>query len=183
MNADEIIERFKQINNLHKHKELAKFLDISPQDFSQRKNRGTIINLLLDHPSTKQINLHWLLTGEGPMRREEAQPDVVETNIKASKKDYGDILRMTAEIMESGSIYADALRSNVLAFHRAVIREALPVVETAIEERIKQIIEYELRLIKGSGGPPGEWPDGTSRKDKAVIDDTPEGPDIGKMGM
>ena len=182
MHIDAVIKRFKEINNLSKHKELAKFLNISPQDFSQRKNRGTIINLILEHPSTKQINLHWLLTGEGPMQRENLQKAAAAA-AGTSTKNYADILRMTAEIMESGTVYAEALKSNVIAFHRAVVREALPVMETAMEQRLKPIIEQELRVIKGSGGPPGEWPDGTSRKDKAVTDEPPEGPELGKMGM
>jgi len=105
MHIEAVIKRFKEINGLSKHKELAKFLNISPQDFSQRKNRGTIINLLLEHPSTKQINLHWLLTGEGPMKIEEPQKAVAVASAEPIRKNYADILRMTAEVMESGSIY------------------------------------------------------------------------------
>lgn len=125
--------------------------------------------------------MNWLLTGEMPMKVDEPQKAVAVAGTPA--KNYADILRMTAEIMESGSIYADALKSNVVAFHRAVTREALPAMETAMELRIKQIVENELRLIRGTGDPPGEWPDGTSRKDKAVSDEPPEGPELGKMGM
>lgn len=130
--------------------------------------------------------LHWLLTGEAPHQIIEKHVNLAEEEkdtAAKTQKNYADILRMTAEIMESQSVYADALKSNVVAFHRAVTREALPAMESAMELRIKEIIEKELRLIKGTGGPPGERISDSSRKDGAASDSTPEGPELGKMGM
>lgn len=158
MDIDGIIKRFKVINKLKRHKELAKLFDISPQDFSQRKNRGTILDLIIDHPSTKQINLHWLLTGEGPMRMEGMPqiPVVKEEPPPYSSLDpkTDEILQLTREIMQSGTSYAEALSTNVIHFHRAVLAERKIDGKkqdiAALVEKLNEAVE-NLRIM----GPPG----------------------------
>jgi|GEM_PF-1471988 len=69
-NANKILERLKQVTGIKKDIELAKFLGLSRSTISTWKTRQTIdYNLLFMKCKqyNKDINLDWLLTGEGNM--------------------------------------------------------------------------------------------------------------------
>ena len=124
--------------------------------------------------------LDWLVTGTKPERREEmsgAYP-IREKQAAYAVADphANEILRMTREVIESKTVYAEALERNVVAFHRAVSREALDAMDVSLEQRVKQLVEHELRVIKGRDDPPGERSSDASRKNSIAADEPPEGP-------
>ena len=63
-----ITKRFKDFMGFVSDKEAADFLDISQQDFANRKQRSTFIILLIDKIVHLNVNLHWLITGQGEIR-------------------------------------------------------------------------------------------------------------------
>lgn len=69
MNINEIISRLKIFQEVTDDKDIAGYLDISAQDFSNRKQRGTLLTLIIRKVVNENVNLHWLLTGEGDMEK------------------------------------------------------------------------------------------------------------------
>jgi len=65
----EIISRIKYLTGKKRDKELADLFNISPADFLNRKKRGTLLPLIIEWGIHESVNLDWLLTGQGPMRR------------------------------------------------------------------------------------------------------------------
>ena len=70
MNFTEIINRTKQVYGFKRDKELAELFGMEPNNFANRKKKGTLLNEIIagifnDHP---EVNFHWLLTGEGQMK-------------------------------------------------------------------------------------------------------------------
>jgi len=186
INYSEIINRIKHLTGKTLKKEVAGLFHLSAADFSNRKRRDTLLPLIIEWAIHESVNIDWLLTGEGPMQKEEKQqaPMAMEepASYAAIDQKTADFLRMTREVIESKTIYADALESNVVAFHRAVVRESLPTDSASLDQRVKQI-ENELRVIRGTGGPPGERSGDAPRKDSVATKETPEGFGLGKMGM
>lgn len=68
MNHDQILKRFKEYRRLAYDKNVAELFNISPQDFVQRKKIGTLTDLIIEKSLNDNINLHWLITGTGPMK-------------------------------------------------------------------------------------------------------------------
>ena len=82
MNQKEVINRLKIAINMQKDKDLADYLEVDKSTLSNWKsgNRELDYNLLFS--KCKQINLHWLLTGEGDIMPGKE----VETSINTSSK-------------------------------------------------------------------------------------------------
>ena len=81
-------------------------------------------------------NLAWILTGEGPMKgKGEPYPDRAHDQQRPSTSSaipvyneevelkISDLLHKTAVVLESKSIFTQALRSNIEAFHHAITSE------------------------------------------------------------
>lgn len=66
MKKSVLLSKIKLFYGFKKDSELAKYLNISPQTFSNWKKRNSF-NPLLIHAKCPEINLEWILTGEGPM--------------------------------------------------------------------------------------------------------------------
>ncbi|MGE0087746.1 MAG: helix-turn-helix domain-containing protein [Desulfococcaceae bacterium] len=62
-NIDQIISRIREREGARTKRELAEILNISPQDFSQREKRGTLLPLLLEWAMQRNISLDWLISG------------------------------------------------------------------------------------------------------------------------
>jgi len=60
----QVIERFKKSTKIKSDKQAAHLLGLSPQDFSSRKKRGSLITPILSFSLQLGINLHWLLTDD-----------------------------------------------------------------------------------------------------------------------
>lgn len=67
MEQKEIIERLKIALNMQKDKDLAQFLEIDKSTLSNYKSGNRDIDYRLLFSKCKQINFHWLITGEGEM--------------------------------------------------------------------------------------------------------------------
>lgn len=71
MKKSTILSKIKLFYGFKKDSDLARYLGISPQTFSNWKKRNTYDSLLL-HTKCPEINLEWLLTGEGQMLKSSA---------------------------------------------------------------------------------------------------------------
>jgi hypothetical protein len=67
MDIEAVLERIKQAKSLRSEKEIASLLGLSPQDFSNRKRRGTLRPLLLDWAAREGVSVNWLICEEGGM--------------------------------------------------------------------------------------------------------------------
>lgn len=64
MNLNSIIEKIKVLKGLSNNEEVAKILGISPQNFSNRKKRDTLLPLILEWAIHENVNLEWLFREE-----------------------------------------------------------------------------------------------------------------------
>ena len=64
-NFNEIVKRLLQGTGLKTQKKLAKALGISEQSLTNRKNTGGLLQSLVSYAGSKNINIDWLLFGEG----------------------------------------------------------------------------------------------------------------------
>ncbi|WP_319406115.1 helix-turn-helix domain-containing protein [uncultured Desulfosarcina sp.] len=64
------LQRIKSIRNISKDKEIAILLDLSPQDFSNRKKRGTLIDPIVRWGINENVDLNWVLNGKKISNRE-----------------------------------------------------------------------------------------------------------------
>ncbi len=53
------------MEDLKSDKEIAELFDLTPQEFSRRKKRGTLLAKIIDWGICQSADLNWLLTGEG----------------------------------------------------------------------------------------------------------------------
>jgi len=103
------------------------------------------------------------------MRREEAAPAAAPATVQAAsppaEDDFkmSDMLTMTAEVLESDTIYRTALASNVRAFHQAVrsertlaqLEERMVVLEAKVEDlvnendKLKRRVEQQAKNLDG----------------------------------
>jgi hypothetical protein len=64
----EIVDRYKKVHNLKTYVDAAERLGISQSALSNQISRGSLNIDLLIESSDPDVNLHWLIKGEGPMR-------------------------------------------------------------------------------------------------------------------
>lgn len=62
-NIEEILSRIREREGTRTKRELAEILNISPQDFSQREKRGTLLPLLVEWAMQRNVSLDWLVSG------------------------------------------------------------------------------------------------------------------------
>ncbi len=164
-----------------KHTNLAKLADIPKSTFQGYINgRPPHIEHLLRIRERFDINLDWLLTGEGEMTQEQAQnarmhlgvitKEQSEANKRASllykdmlnDPEVGDLLTKTWEIIKSDTGYAASLAANIRSFHQAMMTEnRLNGMETQLQDvgEMKNIVkdlvqeckEIKERLKKSDG--------------------------------
>ncbi|SPD73766.1 hypothetical protein PITCH_A1940006 [uncultured Desulfobacterium sp.] len=125
-----------------KHTKFAKLVGIPPSTFQNYINgRPPHIDHLLHIRETFQVNLDWLLTGEGEMKKSEAEKGEDDVFILYKEEDVdpevADLLRMTSEIVRSDTEYADSLKANIRSFYHSV----------ELEKRLSKN-ESDISLIK-----------------------------------
>lgn len=75
LSIDELLEAVKEIAGVSRDSELANLLGIRQSMISMWRKRGTIpYEFLLHFCEQRNIDMVWLLTGEGPRYRGESQP-------------------------------------------------------------------------------------------------------------
>lgn len=73
-NFSDIISRIKEDSGFSTDKEVAEIFGLTPQEFSIRKKRGTLLPLIVNWGISQKKDLNWLLTGEGSLYIKEAEP-------------------------------------------------------------------------------------------------------------
>lgn len=66
IDTDAIIKRVMQLRGLKKEKEVAELVGTKHPNFSNRKNRGTVVPLIIKWAADNGIDLNWLVTGKTP---------------------------------------------------------------------------------------------------------------------
>lgn len=64
INIDEVISRVKSLKGLKSNKELALLFHLSPEDFSNRKRRGSLLTLIIEWAMNENVNINRILKGE-----------------------------------------------------------------------------------------------------------------------
>lgn len=87
------------------------------------------------------INIYWLLTGEGEMTRSEAKKGGDSLSILYKEGDdedpeVADLLVMTRAVVNSKTEYAESLKANIRSFHHSVV----------LEERISRLENQMVKL-------------------------------------
>lgn len=96
MDTEAVLDRIKQAKSLKNDREIAALLGLSPQDFSNRKKRGTLRPLLVEWAAKERLNVSWILTGEGEMYEEGRVAESASGTLDP------DLLRLVIEAIEQG---------------------------------------------------------------------------------
>lgn len=68
-----VINRMKEVLDTQRQRDIAESLHMSTGDFGNRKKRGAIpYDKIVVWANSRNVNIDWLLTGQGNMRRNEA---------------------------------------------------------------------------------------------------------------
>ncbi len=62
VNFSIVIEKIMERTGLTSDKDVARALEISPQDFSNRKKRGTLLPVIVEWALREKVSIDWLLT-------------------------------------------------------------------------------------------------------------------------
>ena len=69
---ESVIERLKDLLSLGSDKELSEILKMTPAAFNNRKRSGSLpYKQIIDVGNKQNVNLNWLLTGEGPVYKDQ----------------------------------------------------------------------------------------------------------------
>jgi Sec-independent protein translocase protein TatA len=164
MKSQNIISRFKKALGYSSDKQLAELFGISQQDFSNKKRRGTLQSLIIKHALNTNVNMNWLLTGEGNMYAIELAAKVeakshtgdVRLDIEDASEEAEagrkviEALVMAKRVLESRTTYADALYLNVVHFDRAIMAETRIANIERTQADAMGAFRKELNDIKGS---------------------------------
>jgi hypothetical protein len=124
-----IINKLKKHKGFSTDKEIADLFGLSEQDFNNRKKRGTILPLILNWAVNESVDL------EGLFREVQEKANPADSVEVAEKKDtyikdtegegrkITDLLTRATEILDSNSIFRQALAANINAFHLAIRSE------------------------------------------------------------
>ena len=95
MDIDKIIERIKSYANINTDLELAELFKHSKTNFSNKKRRGTLINLFINWGINENVDLNWLLTGRGdPTFHNEPVLNMTRETVEH----YGNVNRINAQL-------------------------------------------------------------------------------------
>lgn len=95
MGSEDILDRIKQAKSLKSEREIAALLGLSPQDFSNRKKRGTLRPLIIEWAAREGIDVNWLICDEGARYGRTAEPPAPDGPDQ-------DLLRRVIELVEEG---------------------------------------------------------------------------------
>ena len=134
-------------------RELAKALDISPSDLTNRTGSGTIRKLLIDLAIHNNVNIDWILTGQGNMMTGHCSPvaeslaDYTAPHRISPENSYADrLVKKAIFVLNSDSEFRDLLASNIKIFYDAVTaEERLAYCEHCIDE-----MKLEIESLKGA---------------------------------
>lgn len=126
-----IIERAMAAFGAANQSQLAKIFNILPEDFSNRKRRGSLLKLIEKEAFRHGLSYDWIKTGEGTPSKI-AEPDSIYSPGTATETaptrdvtdlqnhELGELIKQTTEVLLSRTKYGYALKENIEAFHQAV---------------------------------------------------------------
>lgn len=170
LEMDSIIERAKEAFGARNQEHLAEIFGILPSDFSKRKKSGTLTKLIEKEAYRRHISYDWIRTGHGSksvghgtgpfigeqdpsyqVNMAQTAPDITPihpSSLPVTRTQ--DLLSKTAAIIESRTLFADALKSNIEAFHVGLSLQqdlaasrAMLIQHTSIIEKQNQTIEEQ----------------------------------------
>ena len=96
VNFPEIIEKIMANKGIANEKDVAKVLEISPQDFSNRKKRGSLLPVVVEWALRENVSIDWLLTGEAGQPRV-GRVSMTELEIMLERIEAeGDVMKLQA---------------------------------------------------------------------------------------
>lgn len=146
VNFSEIANRIKNLTGKKRDKELAELFNISPADYLNRKKRGTLLPLIIQWAIHESVNIHWLLTGEGPMRLEREAP---LTQPYPNTNKHAEVYALVREILESGDDFVIKALKERLADYRVSV--AMNRERRSIQQRLARIEQILERSLAGGG--------------------------------
>jgi hypothetical protein len=157
---DNVVDRLKIFHGFKRDIELANIFDLSQADFSQRKKRGTLLEMLIDHAHNESVNLHWLLTGEGEMHVHHEKP------LSQVINEQEGVIQAIREILSSGDDFIiRSLKERLKDYKLALASNRA---RRKLEQRLATV-EKKLKEIKGGGGSPGERPGGAGAESGTAL--------------
>ena len=151
LDLSKILLIIKKSRNLTLNKEIAELLNLSEQDFSNRKKRGTLIEPIVKWGVNENVNLNWLLTGKG----EPYVTKSAEVVAYLDDPETAELMEMTKQIIQSNTIYGTSLKANILSFHQAMTgEEKYKALEKELEEvGCKHLVSIEEARIRHDDPP------------------------------
>jgi hypothetical protein len=140
MDFESIIERIKKLKGLRDDQEVAALLGLTKGAFSERKRRGSIPKKELElFCERESINIDWLLTGEGEMKKGYPIPEYQSPKGAEDFSIYKD--KELAEIM-------DILQKDLPEAKGAILK--ILKYRKGLKEGIQDLMEIE-KPLNGEG--------------------------------
>ena len=159
MDWEKIIDRLKTVENVSCQKDVAEKIGLGETDFSNRKNKGSLLQYLIRWVLHERVNLniHWLLTGNGEIYNKDRTDGGVTAEVQK-------LLEKARKVLMSGNLkFSGALKWNIEAFS-----EALDTVNNidSLNDEVRQLKEKVAALEeKGKEKPP---PRGESQRKEVM---------------
>lgn len=138
-----VIKRILKALGLKKLIDIARLCKISQQNLNGYIDRGTLIELVENELSERNINLDWIKTGQGNMKNGQYEMavspvnPVSDTNIAyQSKSNTADLVHKMRAVLGSNTVYSTALKDIIMAYYEATIcQEELAEKKKALDGR------------------------------------------------
>lgn len=129
---DLIINRVCVIKDITsaKAKDVASVLGISPQDFSNRKKRGTLLPVIVDWALKESVNLNWLLKGETERSETADKLEGLKPLILDTKQWHGVLHVKLQRVLDEGDkVKLEAIKGMLKAFDPGEKKQGLDCTE------------------------------------------------------
>ena len=143
-----IVQRMLKAFGFTKLAELYRLIGKTSQNINGMINRETLIKNFEVELIKRNVNLDWIKTGQGEMHESQSS-SIAETHSSYSNhppivKISDPFIQKTAAILESTTVYATALKSNIEAFHHAMTCEE----QLAVANKRIDVLEENLKAIE-----------------------------------
>lgn len=153
--SSKIIDRILELKGFKTDVKLAKYWNVSPTAVTSWRTRNSIpFKRIIAFCEDEGVPLDYIFTGEGKRTRgaesekkmqvaEEAS--IYKVGVLDDDPETAGLVKMTREILKSGTDYSASLAANIRSFHHAIKTEKrLLTVESrleVVEKRLKEIPE------------------------------------------
>lgn len=138
-----ILNEIKEYKKFKSNADFARFLGITPQGLATWYARNTFkVNKIAN--AIPELNYSWLLTGEGPMLKEEKNRFSQMTEQEIEEITKSAITDELVKAYQRGEIYPASIHDKIVAEKNAEIKEK----ETQIGELQRRVWELEQKVGK-----------------------------------